>query len=142
MAETGGKGFLGKGWKFPVQVDRKTGRIMMSEHEEDIKESIRIIIMTYHGERVMRSSFGTKAKDYVFNTNELEYLTLMESDIEKALLKWEPRIRDLKVEVEADKGDSSRLLVNISYVVRSTNNAYNMVYPFYLFEGLKDVEDV
>lgn len=142
MDRSAGKEFLGRGWKFPVRVDKKTGRIEMSEHEEDIKEAIRIIIMTYKGERVMRSDFGTRAKDYVFSTNELEYLTLMESDIEKALIKWEPRIQDLTVEVEPDMGDSPKLLINISYVVRSTNNAFNLVYPFYIDEGLKSIEDV
>lgn len=142
MDRSAGKEFLGRGWKFPVQVDKKTGRIEMSEYEEDIKEAIRIIIMTYKGERVMRSDFGTRAKDYVFSTNELEYLTLMESDIEKALIKWEPRIQDLTVEVEPDMGDSPKLLINISYVVRSTNNAFNLVYPFYIDEGLKSIEDV
>lgn len=130
------KSFLGKGWKFPVQIDKRTGRIMMSEYEESIQEAIRIIIMTYKGERVMRRDFGSRASDYAFETTELEYLTLMKDDIEKAINKWEPRIQDLSVNVSADPGNNAMLFINISYVVRSTNNGYNMVYPFYIYEGL------
>lgn len=142
MAANGSKDFLGRGWKFPVQVDKSTGRIMLSEHEEDIKEAIRIIISTYKGERVMRGDFGSRAKDFVFDTNDLGQLTMMQKEIEQSINEWEPRIDELEVEVVKDYGDTSRVLVNISYVVRSTNNGYNMVYPFYLFEGLAKIEDV
>jgi Phage baseplate assembly protein W len=135
-------GFLGKGWKFPVQIDKRTGRIMMSEYEDSIREAIRIIIMTYKGERVMRSDFGTRAGDYTFETSDLEYLTLMKDDIQKAINKWEPRIQDLTVDVTADRMDNSKLFINVSYIVRSTNNGYNMVYPYYLYEGLKSIKDV
>ncbi|MCT4621760.1 MAG: GPW/gp25 family protein [Marinisporobacter sp.] len=142
MGTNGSKDFLGRGWKFPVQVDKSTGRIMLSEHEEDIKEAIRIIISTYKGERVMRGDFGSRAKDFVFDTNDLGQLTMMQKEIEEAIHEWEPRIYNLEVEVVADYEDSSRVFVNISYIVRSTNNGYNMVYPFYLFEGLARVEDI
>lgn len=142
MPESNGKEFLGRGWKFPVQIDQKTGRIKLSEYDEDIKEAIRIIIMTYRGERVMRSNFGSTAKDYTFKTNSIEDLTLMKTDIYNSIFNWEPRITDLKVAVHPNSGDNAMVLIEVSYVVRSTNNGYNMVYPFYLYEGLQRIEDV
>lgn len=51
------KDFLGVGWKYPVNPDA-TGKIAMSKHEEDIRESILIILGTSRGERVMRPDFG------------------------------------------------------------------------------------
>ena len=52
-----GKEFLGRGLKFPLQVDPRTGKLAMVEHEEDIREAIGIILNTMQGERVMRPGF-------------------------------------------------------------------------------------
>ena len=121
------RAFWGRDGNSLYRLTKGRGRIMMSEYEESIQEAIRIIIMTYKGERVMRRDFGSRASDYAFETTELEYLTLMKDDIEKAINKWEPRIQDLSVNVSADPGNNAMLFINISYVVRSTNNGYNMV---------------
>ena len=129
--------FLGRGWKFPVSVDATTGRFLLSEGEEDIAEAIRIILMTSKGERVMRPDFGCGLKDYVFGTMDETSLRLMESDIREAITIWEPRVTKVTVTAAADPGQIGRLLLHISYVVRSTNNLFNQVYPFYLEEGTK-----
>ena len=63
------KAFLGQGWKFPVGVDPTSGRIAMSVHEQDIRESIRIILATAPGERVMRPDFGSGLLALVFEPN-------------------------------------------------------------------------
>ena len=61
-----GKEFLGRGLKFPLQVDPKTGKIAMADQEEDIREAIGIILRTGQGERVMRPEFGANTMDYAF----------------------------------------------------------------------------
>ncbi|GBG06849.1 MULTISPECIES: GPW/gp25 family protein [Paenibacillus] len=129
--------FLGKGWKFPVQVDKTTGRIMMSEGEEDIKEAIRIIIRTSKGERLMRPDFGCGLKDFVFGTMDDMSMQLIASDVKEAIRDWEPRIKDIEVKAQPDPSMNGRVLLEVSYTVRSTNNLFNQVYPFYLEEGTK-----
>lgn len=126
------KEFLGRGWGFPVGVSRVTGRIKESAHEDSIAESIRIILGTSRGERVMRPEFGCGLKGYTFS--EMNYTTIseIENDVKNALVMWEPRIIDVEVSCH---NDGAVLYVNISYVVRSTNNPFNMVYPFYLNEN-------
>lgn len=131
------KEFLGRGWKFPVAVDPVTGKIAMSEYEEDIKEAIRIILLTLKGERVMHLDFGCNANDFVFETRDVTVLSLMEAKIRDALIAWEPRIGEVQVRTRPDPEEWGRLLVNITYVVRTTNELYNLVYPFYLKEGIK-----
>jgi phage baseplate assembly protein W len=131
------KGFLGRGWKFPVAVDPITGKIALSEYEDDIKESIRIILLTFKGERIMHLDFGCSIGDYVFETKEVTVLSLMESQIKDTLIKWEPRITDIQVQAQPDQDDPGKLLINVRYVVRTTNNLFNLVYPFYLKEGIK-----
>lgn len=129
--------FLGRGWKFPVSVDATTGKFLLSEGEEDIAEAIRIILMTSRGERVMRPDFGCGLKDYVFAAMDETSLRLMESDIREAITVWEPRVTQVEVDVAIDPEDVGRLSIHVSYVVRSTNNLFNQVYPFYLEEGTK-----
>lgn len=129
--------FLGRGWKFPVQVDPITGRIIMSDGEEDIAEAIRIILMTYRGERVMRPSFGSRLNDFVFGLTDPTTLGVLESDLRNAIMAWEPRVKNVEVQVQMGDANSEQLWINIKYAVRSTNNLFNLVYPFYINEGTR-----
>lgn len=132
MEENFAKSFLGTGWKFPVQVDETTGRIMTSRYEEDIQEAIRLIVMTGKGERVMRPDFGCGLREYLFQGLDYETVTQIRAEIEEALTVWEPRITEIEADVAPDDG---KMLIHVSYVVRSTNNPFNLVFPYYLTEG-------
>lgn len=127
--------FLGKGFKFPIQVDEITGKMKTSSYEEDIKEAIYIILMTKKGERVMNPDFGCGAYEYVFDTMDYTTLSMMEREVREALTLWEPRITDLEVNLEVDETQEGCVQVKIGYTVRSTNNPYNLVFPFYINEG-------
>ncbi|MBN2982780.1 MULTISPECIES: GPW/gp25 family protein [Cohnella] len=129
--------FLGKGWRFPVRADATTGRMLLSEGEDDIAEAIRIILMTSKGERLMRPDFGCGLRDYVFGTMDATTLRLLESDAQRAITVWEPRVKNVGVKAKVDPSDPGRLQLHVQYTVRSTNNLFNQVYPFYLEEGTK-----
>lgn len=123
--------FLGKGWKFPVQVDG-TGRIALSRFEDDIREAVRIILLTARGERVMRPEFGAGLHNFVFETMSVTNIGTIQAAVQNALIQWEPRIELLSVSVEADQGEVGKLLINIDYEVRATNTRFNLVFPFYV----------
>ncbi len=127
------KEFLGKGWKFPVNAG-KDGRIATSLYEEDIKEAIWIILGTAKGERVMRPDFGCGIHDLVFSPINTATVNLVEKSVREALTIWEPRIELIKVEVSSEEADHGSMPVSIDYRVRTTNNRFNLVYPFYLKE--------
>lgn len=129
------KSFLGRGFRFPVKADPVTGKLETVSYEEDIKQAVYIILMTRKGERVMRPEFGCGIHDFAFGSMDYTSISLMEKSVLEALILWEPRIQDTEVEIRMDEQESGKLLVNISYVVRSTNNPYNLVYPFYINEG-------
>ena len=59
----------------------------------------------------------------------------MKTEVEHALIRWEPRITDIRAEVSDEQIDQGLLSIQVSYVVRATNNQYNLVYPFYINEG-------
>ncbi len=127
--------FLGRGWKFPVRVNPTTGRIAMSEYEEDIKESIRIIVTTAPGERLMRPDFGCGIHDLVFSTISRATLGLFESRVREAISKWETRVEIIRLDISSKDADNGKLEINLSCRVRDTNNQFNLVFPFYLTEG-------
>ena len=130
------KSFLGCGLKFPLQVDPKTGKLAMVSFEEDIKEAIGIIINTIRGERVMRPDFGTNTADYVFSSPWNGLRETISHDIARDLRLQEPRIQDITVSCGEVLPDG-KMAINVGYTVRSTNNRYNLVYPFYILEGSK-----
>lgn len=129
-----GKEFLGRGWKFPIKTD-SSGRIALSTGEEDIAEAIRIIILTSPGERVMRAGFGCGLREYVFASMNARTVALVETTVREALIRYEPRIEVLDVRADTTDSATGRLLISLTYRVRSTNTVYNQVYPFYLSEG-------
>lgn len=131
-----GGNFLGKGFAFPVSVDPLNGRMRTAEYEDDIEQAIYIILMTRKGERVMRPEFGCGIHDFAFESMDFGTVSQMEDSVREALIRWEPRIRDVEVEI-IPEDTAGRLRIQISYVVRTTNNPYNLVYPFYLNEGIE-----
>jgi phage baseplate assembly protein W len=126
--------FLGAGWKYPVKIDIDR-KIALSRHDEDIKEAIRIILGTAKGERVMHPDFGCGIHELVFAPINMTTITQVKNNVREALVKYEPRIDLLRVEVSSERSDEGQLLVSIDYVVRATNTRFNMVYPFYMKEG-------
>lgn len=122
--------FLGTGLKFPLRV--KNEQLILSSGEDVIKESIRIILSTAKGERVMRSDFGCGIHELVFAPNDTSTATLINIHVKEALLKWEPRIEVLDVSVTPDRESRNKLNINIEYRVKTTNTRNNLVYPFYL----------
>lgn len=129
--------YLGQGWAFPVQVDRRTGRIKMVSYEDDVAEAIRIILTTRKGERVMRPTFGCDIFSFMFGSNDYSQLKLIEREIRKSLREWEHRIEKVEVNAVADAADGGRVNIEITYNIVGNNNTFNLVYPFYLDEGLK-----
>lgn len=128
--------FLGAGLKFPVRVNNVTGRFETVSDETKIKESIYIILMTQKGERVLLPNFGSKINDYVFEVMNSTSLTLMANNIKIAIQTYEKRVKDVNVNVVIDKYESGKLIINISYVIIKTNVAGNMVFPFFLQDGV------
>src|SRR5438874_13142630 len=108
------KEFLGRGWKFPI-VPNEAGKIATSEFEQDIREAIRLILLTARGERVMRPDFGAGLNEFVFSTMSATNLGAVQLAVQEALINWEPRIQVLKVTVAPEHGEIGKLLINIDY---------------------------
>jgi phage baseplate assembly protein W len=126
--------FLGVGWAYPLAV-AADGSVAVAAYEEDVRQSVLIILGTNYGERVMRPAFGAGLRDYVFAPLNTATLAQVQKRVTDALTDFEPRITVLTVDVTADRTTPGRLLIDLTYQVRATNTLANLVYPFYLQEG-------
>jgi phage baseplate assembly protein W len=128
--------FLGVGWRFPIERDESRERFGIAAYEESIHQSIRIILSTAQGERVMRPDFGCGIHELVFAPNSAATRGMAEHHVREALLRWEPRIEVLNVTAVASGGQEEELLISVDYRVQMTDSRFNFVYPFYLDRGL------
>ncbi len=119
----------GKGWKFPLRIDARGG-FSFSEGEQLIQEAIWIILGTALSERRMLPEFGCGIHEYVFAANNPTNRGHIAHQVREALVRWEPRIDVLTVDVEAP--DVNQLLIRVDYRVRATNSHENLVYPLYI----------
>ena len=124
--------FLGVGWAFPLQTGSSKGLVQV-RGEQKIKESMKLILSTAKGERMVRPDFGCDLQQLVFEPNNSVTANLAAHYIEQALTLWEPRIQVDNVNAE-NENKLGRLLIEISYRIRATNSPQNLVYPFYLQE--------
>jgi phage baseplate assembly protein W len=129
------KDFLGRGWNMPVVLDPRTGRVLSVEYEEDIRQSIFIILETAPGERVMRPNFGCGIHELVFTALDSTAIQRIRSVVEEALRRCEARIDVLAVTVDEEVASDGQLLIELEYRVRKTNQTGNLVFPFYFREG-------
>lgn len=123
--------FLGTGWSFPLEINGRGG-IGLAHGHRDIEQAIGIILSTPIGERRMRPQFGCGVHDLVFAGNDPSTHGLVRYHVQRALELWEPRVEVQGVQVGVDPDHPERILVNVLYNVRATNERRNLVYPFYL----------
>ncbi len=130
-----GTDIIGQGWRFPVKVNAKGG-LDWSSGPDRVRDAIWIILSTSRGERVMRPEFGAGLSDYVFAPNDETFQGRLANAVREALVRWEPRIDIVSVQVTPAPDQDSQVLVALEYRIRDTNELFNLVYPLYLQEGL------
>jgi len=120
------KEFLGRGWAFPFTFDKATGGVAMSEYEENIRQSITVILGTKPGERQMLPKFGCRIHELLFAPNTPTTSGMISYHVETALKRWEPRIE--VTAVKAEPGLRGEVKVEVDYRIISTNSPQNLVY--------------
>jgi phage baseplate assembly protein W len=123
--------FLGSGISFPLRIDQR-GAVALAHADEDVRQAIMVILGTTPGERPMRPEFGCRLQDFVFDGVDAYTIGRLRDEVLGALERWEPRIEVLDVTFDLSEFDAGRLLLDIAYTLRATNDVRNLVYPFYL----------
>jgi phage baseplate assembly protein W len=118
---------LGRGIAFPPHIGAD-GRVAWSAGEVNVREAIRIILMTEQRERLRLPEFGGSLGQFLFEPNTVLTRQLIRDRITKALEQWEPRVRIESVTVEADRlpagsqglGDPQSAIATITYKLVAT----------------------
>ena len=122
--------FYGRGASYPMSLSTKAG-VRESANLQKINESIRIILGTQFGERVMRPTFGCNLKSLVFAPNNSSTVALARHYVQDGLKQWEPRINVQNVNVTSDN-TGGVLLIEVSYSIKATLQIESLIYPFFL----------
>ena len=129
------KSFLGTGWSFPPSFNKYTRTVDMVSDEIDIVQSLKIILFTDLGSRIMRPDFGSDVKNFIFESVNKGSIARLADTVEGAINRLEPRIDLEKVDVDHSKAMDGKLLIQLTYMIKSVNVRTNAVFPFYINEG-------
>ncbi len=130
------KSFLGVGWGFPPAFTRGGAQVEMVIGDEDIHQSLQILLSTRLGERVMQADFGCDLSGVLFEEVNQSLVNDLTGMITDAILYHEPRISLNKIDISEEESEQGLLLISIDYSIKSSNSRFNMVYPFYINEAM------
>ena len=126
--------FVGTGFRFPMRIEGG-GRWELETGHEKIISSLRMILSTAPGERVLRPEFGCAIWSQIFDPVDSNTLSQMESNVREAIAQWEPRIVLESVDPRPAEEQPNLVEIEIAYRIRDTNDTRNLVYPFYVIPG-------
>jgi phage baseplate assembly protein W len=112
---------LGRGISFPPRLG-PDGRWAWSEGDENIRDSVRVVLMTNRNERLMLPEFGGNLGPFLFEPNTATTRNLIADRIAQALAAWESRVQVESVSVEEDPQDPRAAVVVISYRLVATES--------------------
>lgn len=126
--------FKGTGWKFPV-IFNQSNEVSLISNEENIKQSIFLLLSTSLKERIGDPEFGINLNEFLFVQLDEGLGFQIKNLLLKTLQKYEPRVVIDDIEIQNDFRQSNQLNIIISYTVKDTNSRSNMVFPYYIDEA-------
>lgn len=115
----------GRGIAFPLRLTPE-GRLAWSQGETNVRESIRILLLTAQGERLRRSDYGAGLERFLFEPNVPTTWRAIEETIRRQLAKWEPRVQVEAIKVTADPNDLEAAIAELSFTLVATAQAGRM----------------
>ncbi|SEL67059.1 hypothetical protein SAMN04487910_2984 [Aquimarina amphilecti] len=127
--------FLGNGWSFPPAFGVGGAEVELTSGEEDIKQSLQILLSTSLKERIMHPDFGCDLTQFLFEELDQKFANELSGIVSRAVLLYEPRIEVNNVLITDIDPENGVVHIDIDYMVRATNNRFNLIYPFYINEA-------
>jgi uncharacterized protein len=128
------KSFLGTGWSFPPQFSKTEKNVKLISDEEDIRNSLEVLLATRVGERIMQPKYGCNLATMLFEPIDVALQTYIKDLVYTAIFYFEPRIRPDDVTLSTMEEEGT-ILIEVQYTIRATNTRHNLVYPFYKDEA-------
>jgi len=109
----------GRGIAFPLRLTPE-GRLAWSSGETNVRESIRILLLTAQGERLRRPDYGAGLERFLFEPNTTATWRAIEEVIRRQLAKWEPRVQVETIKVAADPNDPEAAIAELNFTLVAT----------------------
>lgn len=109
---------MSDGWSFPVEISADNGQVEISAENRNIRESVRIILLTEPGERLLHPEFGTGLRRFLFENMDSQTEEMIKREVRLSLYRFEKRITDISVTVNAGRIEEGILYVRVAYRIR------------------------
>ncbi len=129
------KTFLGTGWSFPPSFEQANYRLSLNSEENNINQSINLVLQTPRGSRSLLPDFGSDLLNFLFRKIDASLQEEIIQSVKTTLLNDEPRISVNDVQVAFITDGAATVSVTIYYTIKKTNTRHNHVFPFSLLEG-------
>jgi phage baseplate assembly protein W len=113
---------LGQGMSFPPRVGPDS-RLAWSAGEDNVRESIMVILTTEPAERLMREEFGCGLRDYLLEPNTATTRERIRESVLLAIARWEPRVSVDDVTVVPDAEELRQVNVTVLFRLVATQGA-------------------
>src|SRR5690606_26101240 len=107
--------------------------VLLASGENEIRESLTILLSTLVGERLYHPDFGCDLKKFMFEEVDNSLVTEIQEMIAEAIYTYEPRVEVLEITVTEEEKNGTTLVINISYFIHATNREESMVYTLPLY---------
>ncbi|HMV17245.1 MAG TPA: GPW/gp25 family protein [Zoogloea sp.] len=94
------------------------GRLAWADGDKSIREVMLNILLTRPGERLLRPDFGAGLRDFIHHPNNETTRALVADAVQRALVRWEPRVSIEEVRVVPDPQRLSHINLSIRYRLR------------------------
>ena len=123
------------GWQFPIVFNKYSQSVETSQGNQSIKESLRVLMTTTCGERIMELEYGSDINKIAFKNLDLNTITYITNDIKKIIERWEERISIKNVEIRKLSAEEGIICISLSYIVKETNEVDNFEMKYNLQNG-------
>lgn len=129
------KSILGTGWGFPPSFTKGGADVHLVSDEEDIIQSLQIILSTGLQERFLLEKFGSNLNAFLFEEIDQTLINIIRTTVTEAITYHEARIELDEVDISNSNETTGLLNIQVTFRIVSTNSRFNMVFPFYIDEG-------
>ena len=123
------------GWSFPVRVNPMTGKIETTTMQDDVKQSILILLRTFQGERLYHGSYGSNVNKFMFEPVRKSLMKNLKVEVLKTIKRWEKRAENLSIDVYNIVDNETALVINIRYTIAGTDIDQELNYALDLLEN-------
>jgi phage baseplate assembly protein W len=123
------------GWSFPVRVNPMTGKIETTTMQDDVKQSILILLRTFQGERLYHGAYGSNVNKFMFEPVKKSLMKNLKVEVLKTIRRWEKRAENLSIDVYNIVDNETALVINIRYTIAGTDIDQELNYALDLLEN-------